>query len=85
MRKVKAFFAAVAVLSVVGGAFAFRAEKGVLNLFVCPGTVCVQSVYSDISGVPVPYTATWYKGVVGAQCGTAACPKVIPTTVFFNW
>ena len=55
MKKAKMFLAAVAVIGVVGGAFAFKASKfGTATYFVCDPTALkctksAQSIYSVLS------------------------------------
>jgi len=70
MKKVKIFLTAIAVISVVGGALAFKASKnnGTLYCNVLSGSVCPST--HDYNQVDPPLGSTVY---CGTTAGSSAC------------
>ena len=85
MKKAKMFLAAVAVIGLVAGAFAFKAQKfGSASYFTCKTTVtpkvCTTSVpteytgFSTIESTNFPHELTNATTVSGQSCqATSSC------------
>jgi hypothetical protein len=93
MKRVKLFFTAVAVLSVVGGALAFK-TLGAGNVVYCntaleTPTCAAEPDYSTISGVPISVDPTLYTldhSQIGTDCSdVSTCGQALATGTQINF
>jgi hypothetical protein len=84
MKRVKLFLAAATLVTVVGGAFAFKtAERLHANLFICTNGVCTTPTvaYSTVAGQLVNDPPPTYTGIAGKACSTTNVNCKLNTTL----